>query len=480
MSCAAEQRTRLLLEAPIAPTLLRLAVPNVVVMVSQACAGLVETHFVGRLGTGALAGMALVFPVFMLMQMLSAGAIGGGIASSIARAIGSGRHDAAAALVRQAILIALGFGLLSTVLMLAAGRWVYASMGGAGAALEAALQYSTVAFGGAVFVWLFNALAAALRGSGNMAVPAYVTVAGLAVLVPASPLLIFGWGPVPAFGIAGGAMAVLLYYALGSAILLAYVRATGTLSWGGLAGFRVDRLLARQILGLGMLSAVGTLFTNLSIMVATAFVGHYGIAALAGYGTASRLEYLLVPLVFGFGAPMLSLVGTCIGAGKRERALHAAWIGAGMVFLVTETVGLAAALFPRTWLMLFSSDPIAIETGSQYLRIVAPFYGLFGAGLALYFASQGAGRLRWPVAGNAARLGVVAAGSWLVVQFATGPSGLYAVQALGLTVYCLVIAWSVAGGAWFGKPGRPASPAALIRRLSPVSGPAGKPRAPAA
>src|SRR5947209_20290913 len=87
-----DARTRVLLEGPIATTLVRLAAPNVLVMVVQAAVGLIETYFVARLGTDALAGVALVFPVLMLMQMMSAGAMGGGISSAIARALGAGRR----------------------------------------------------------------------------------------------------------------------------------------------------------------------------------------------------------------------------------------------------------------------------------------------------------------------------------------------------------------------------------------------------
>ena len=107
-----DPRTRLLLEAPIARTLLRLGAPNVLVMLSQAAVGLIETYFVGQLGTAQLAGMALVFPLIMFMQMTSNGAMGGGIASAIARALGGGRRDDAHALVLHAVLIALAFGVL--------------------------------------------------------------------------------------------------------------------------------------------------------------------------------------------------------------------------------------------------------------------------------------------------------------------------------------------------------------------------------
>src|SRR5437773_3170261 len=122
---AIDPRTRLLLEAPIVPTLLRLAMPNVLIMLAQAATGLVETYFIGKLGTDALAGMALVFPVVMLMQMMSAGAMGGGIASSIARALGGGRRADANELVLHALVIALGLGAAFTIAVVGAGRWLY-------------------------------------------------------------------------------------------------------------------------------------------------------------------------------------------------------------------------------------------------------------------------------------------------------------------------------------------------------------------
>ena len=132
--------------------------------------------------------------------------------------------------------------------------------------------------------------------------------------------------------------------------------------------------------------------------LATALVGLAGGPnAVAGYGTGARLEYLLIPLVFGLGAPMVALVGTNIGAGQPERALRIALTGGAIAFALTETIGLLVAIWPHAWLSLFGSDPVMLETGVAYLRIVGPTYGFFGLGLSLYFASQGAGRLKWPL-----------------------------------------------------------------------------------
>jgi putative MATE family efflux protein len=460
-----DARTRLLLEAPIAPTLLRLAMPNVLVMIAQAAVGLIETYFIGKLGTDALAGMALVFPIVMLMQMSSAGAVGGGIASAIARALGGQRRADANALVLHAMLVALGFGLVFSAVLLAGGRALYARMGGEGASLEAALTYSHWVFAGAVLVWLFNSLAAVIRGTGNMAVPARVTVGGVFFLVPVSPLLIFGWGPIPALGIAGGAIALLLYYLVGTLALLAYLRSSASDLKLSFAGVRLRWPLFRDILRVGLLSSIAVVCVNLSIAVATALSGQFGAGAIAGYGTGSRLEYLLVPLVFGFGAPLLAMVGTCIGAGQRERALRATWIGVAMAFAMAESVGLAAALFPRPWLLLFGNDPAMLDAGTQYLRAVGPFYGFFGVGLVLYFASQGAGRLLWPVLGNLARLAVAALGGWLALRWSGGLVHVFTAQAAALVVYAIVIAGAIAGGSWFGPVGWPRSTSGLLRRV---------------
>ncbi len=440
-------RTRMLLEAPIARTLAQLAWPNVLVMVAQASTGLIETYFVGQLGTAALAGVSLVFPAVMLMQMMSAGAMGGGIASAIARALGGGRRADADALVQHALAIAVVFGLVFTAALLSGGRWLYGVMGGNGATLDAALTYSNVMFAGAILVWLYNSLSNVIRGTGNMAVPAAVTCAGVAVLAPLSPCLIFGLGPFPALGVAGGAAAVLAFYFAGSLVLAGYI-------WTGrsVVRFRAGGLrlpLFYDILKVGAVAALITVQTNLTIAIATGLVGQSGGAAIAGYGTAARLEYLLIPLVFGLGGPLIALVGTNIGAGRRDRALRAAWIGAGIAAGLCEVIGLAAAAFPAAWLSLFDTDPAMLDAGTQYFHRVGPVYGVFGLGMGLYFASQGAGRLLWPLLANFARLVIAAGGGWLALRLGGGVSGVFLALAVALVAFGSINAAAVASGAWF-------------------------------
>jgi len=445
---ALSARTRLLLEGRIVPTLLRMAWPNVLVMLAQAATGLIETWFVSRLGTDALAGMALVFPGFMMMQMLSAGAVGGGISSAIARALGSGRKEDADALIMHAIIINVALGLLFSALFLVFGRQLYGAMGGEGASLQAALDYSNVVFAGAALVWLLNALASVLRGTGNMLVPSVAICVGVVLLIPLSPLLIFGLGPVPAMGIAGGGIAVLLTTVLTTATMAWYV-------WSGRSVVRpvlprLRKVLFVDILRVGAIGSINTLMTTLVFALATALVGAAGGPnAVAGYGTGARLEYLLIPLVFGLGAPLVALVGTNIGAGQPARALRIALIGGAIAFGLTEAIGLVVAIWPHAWLGLFGTDPRMLETGASYLRIVGPTFGFFGLGLSLYFASQGAGRLLWPLLGSLVRLIVAIGGGWLVLRLTGSVDWLFAALTLALVLYGVIVTAAIASGMWF-------------------------------
>jgi Na+-driven multidrug efflux pump len=208
-------------------------------------------------------------------------------------------------------------------------------------------------------------------------------------------------------------------------------------------------VLFQKILGVGLAAMVSALCTNVAIAIATSLMGRLGPEVVAGYGTAARLEYIMVTLVFGLGSPLVAMVGTSIGAGDQNRALRATWIGAAIAVALTEGIGLLAAIFPLAWLTLFNQDPQVLDAGTVYLRCVGPFYGFFGLGLVLYFASQGAGRMFWPVLGNGVRLAVAAIGGWLAWHWDGGMVGVFITQAMGLVAYGCLVAWAIRQRVWF-------------------------------
>src|SRR3954454_7877705 len=160
-----------LVTSPILPTLLRLALPNAIAMFGTALVAVAETSYIGRLGTEPLAGIALVFPFTMLTQMMSAGAMGGGVSSAISRALGAGNRDRAAMLALHAAIIGVCGGVFFTVMMLLFGRQFFSALGGRGGVLEEASSYSNVLFSGAISIWLVNTLASVVRGTGDMRIP---------------------------------------------------------------------------------------------------------------------------------------------------------------------------------------------------------------------------------------------------------------------------------------------------------------------
>jgi Na+-driven multidrug efflux pump len=284
-----------------------------------------------------------------------------------------------------------------------------------------------------------------LRGAGNVRVPALVTLAGAVILVPLSPALIFGWGPFPRLGIAGGGVAVVIYYLLAVSMLVAFMRSDK--SSLKLTITPLSRRLFGDILGVGLLSAIGTVQANLTVAFVTAAVGRFGADAIAGYGIASRLDYLQIPLLFGLGTGLVTMVGINVGAGQMARARHIAWTGAAIAFAMTELIGLLAAAFPHAWLGLFSDQPEVLAYGTLYLRTVAPFYGAIGIGMALYFASQGARRVMAPLLAGTARMVVAAFVGWFTVAWLGAPlSTLFQIVAGSALLYGSITAMTTFGG----------------------------------
>lgn len=447
MSTGATQR---LLAGPIVPTIARLAAPGMVLAGCQSAASVADTYFVARGGTDALAGLAVVFPLVVLLQMTSAGAMGGAVASAVARARGAGDQATARRLVVHALVIALGAGLGFTVALIALGGALYALLGGAGPVLAQALAYSHVLFGGAVVVWLANTLASVLRGTGNTLTPALCLAAAALLQIPLAGALVLGWGPLPRLGISGAAIAYVAAF-LGAGLVMGVVIWRGPLRPRG-AEWRLDARLFRQILRVGALSSISSVQTVLTAVLVTGLVGRFGAGALAGYGVGLRLELQQVPLVFAIGQALVVLVGTNIGAGQGARARRIAWLGTAMAAGLSLSIGLFVAAFPGAWIHLFSDDPTVLRTGTAYLRIVAPFYGLLGAGLALFFAAQGVGKMLLSVLAGTARLSVVVVGGALVATLDGPLAAMFGVVAGGIAVFGTLLVTTVRRARWGAPP----------------------------
>lgn len=432
-----------LLAGPILPTLLRLALPTSIAMVATALVAIAETSYVGILGTLPLAGFALVFPMVMLQQMMSAGAMGGGVSSAISRALGAGNPERAATLAKHAFVIGASAGVFFLALFQLAGPWIYRTLGGQGGVLAEALTYSNVVFLGAPSIWLANTLASILRGTGNMTVPSkgLLAVAGTQIVVGA--VLGLGVGPIPRLGMAGVALGQVIAFSAGAIYFYWYLasgRARITLR---LSGIPLSSEMLWDICKVGAVACLASLQTVLTILIVTRLVAAFGTEALAGYGLGTRLEFLLIPITFSIGVASVPMVGVAIGAGQGDRARRVAWTAGLLSMALLTAVGMVVAVFPNLWAANFTSDPVILASTATYLRWAGPFYGLFGLGLCLYFASQGSGSVVGPVLAGTVRLVFVLIGGLWLVNIGAQPWMLFALVGVAMAIYGAATAFSL-------------------------------------
>lgn len=426
--------------------------PTTVVGFAQGAALIAETALVGTMGTEPLAAYALVLPFALLMNMMSTGAMGGGVSSAVARTLGAGRRDEAVALIRHALLIGGGLGVAFALSIELFARELFGAIGARGAVLDYATLYARVLFIGIPFHWLVATLASVLRGAGVMALPARLITIGWLCVPVLGALLMYGAGPLPALGMIGLPIAYTVVFAIVAALMLRVVMNGGCGFRPALRG-RLEVALFMRILSVGAVASVMATLAILTTVAVTVLIAGFGPAAIAAYGIAARLEFLIVPLSFGIGATLTQQVGHHVGAGRWPQARRLAWVGGMVVCVACAVIGGGVALYPDGWIRLFASDPAVVDIARLALRLIGPGYALLGLGMALYFASQGAGRMRWPFAASLARIGCAAGGGALAAgPLGFGLHGVFSAVASGLVVYGLLIALGVRASVWRPRP----------------------------
>lgn len=436
-----------LLVAPVAPTLMKLAAPNLLGMLATTAVSIAETAYIGRLGAEPLAAAALVLPLIMLMGMMSAGAMGGGVSSAISRALGAGQQQRAEDLARHSVVLAIGFGLFFTLLLTLFGRAVFGLLGGQGETLHQAVIYSAIVFSFATAIWLQNMLASILRAGGDMVGPSAAFLGGAALQVVVGGTLCFGWGPAPALGIVGVGLGQATSGTVVTLILLWMLRRPTTqvrLKFRG----PLRRGLFDDILKVGAPALLSPIQTVATILIITAIAARFGTETLAGYGIGSRLEFLLVPIAFSVGIASLPMVGLAIGAGDVARARKVAWTAGGLGAAGLGAIGVVLALVPHLWVSIFTSNPGVADAAALYLRFAGPVFVFFGLSLALYFSAQGAGRIGGPLLAGTLRLVLVAVGGFILVKTGAPSWSLFLLVALGMVTMGVVTAGSIAITPW--------------------------------
>lgn len=432
-----------LLDGPILSTLLKLAAPNVVALTAGTCVAIAETSYIGRLGVEPLAAMALVFPFVILMMTMSGGAMGGGVASAIARALGANNTERASALAVHALMIGICFGLTFMIGMLIFGPYLFAALGGRGRVLSEAIGYSQIFFGGAVLPWIMNTLAALLRGTGNMKLPSAIILNSAFFQVLFGGVLGLGLGPVPQFGMRGVAAGTLMAFSIGAAIMAWYLLSGRSRVKLNFKGFRFQRAMFYDILQVGAIACFSPLQIVLTVTIFTHLLANFGTEVLAGYGIGARLEFMLTSLAFAVGIASVPMIGMAIGAGRIARARRIAWTAGGVSFAAVGFFGGFFAINPDIWVNIFTDNAAVRAASREYLSIVGPFLAFVGLAISLYFSSQGAARVIGPVLAQTARLVFVMAGGWWLMSHGAVSTHFFWLAAVSMILLGILAAAAV-------------------------------------
>ena len=437
-----------LLDGPILRTLLGLAWPNVVALTAGTCVVIAETSYIGRLGVESLAAMALVFPCVILTMTMSGGAMGGGVASAIARSLGAGDVERASTLAAHALLIGLCFGLTFMLGMLIFGPQLLALLGGRGNVLAQAIAYTQIFFGGAILPWLMNTMAGILRGTGNMKLPSLLMLSSAVCQIILGGTLGLGLGPIPQFGMRGVAAGSLTAYVISIAVMSWYLFSGRARVIPKIAGLRIRLSMFFDILKVGLIACFSPIQGVLTISIFTHLLAGFGTEVLAGYGIGARLEFMLTSVSFAVGIASVPMIGMAVGAERIARARRIAWTAGFVSFLSVGAIATFIAIFPDIWVNIFTSDPGVRAASRQYLSTAAPMYAFLGLATTCYFSSQGAAKVIGPVLAQTARLVFIATGGWWLSTHSATAQNFFSLAAASMGLLGVLSCASVVLTKW--------------------------------
>jgi Na+-driven multidrug efflux pump len=389
-----------------------------------------------------------VIPFVILTMTMSGGAMGGGVASAVARALGAGDVERASTLATHALLIGICFGLMFMLGMLIFGAALLEMLGGRANVLAYAIGYVQVFFGGAVLPWVMNTCAGILRGTGNMKLPSLMILGSAVCQIVLGGTLGLGLGPIPQFGMRGVAAGSLIAYAISTSVMVWYLFSGRSRVIPRIRGLRVQRAMFFDILKVGAVACFSPLQSVLTIGIFTHMLAGFGTEVLAGYGIGARLEFMLTSVAFAFGIASVPMVGMAIGAGRIARARRIAWTAAMVSFVSVGLIATFIAIFPDLWVNIFTHDPSVRAASRQYLSTAAPMYAFIGLAISMYFSSQGAAKVLGPVLAQSARLLFIATGGWFLLANNATAASFFVLAAASMVVLGALSALSVILTRW--------------------------------
>jgi putative MATE family efflux protein len=426
-----------------------LAVPMILEMGTLSVTQIMDTYWVGKLGSAALAAVTISITLRWVINSLANGLGIGGMAV-VARRIGARERAQANHATWQAVLLAICVSVVLGVLGILVAEPTLLILGADAEVLAMGVSYLRIVFGGLftlVLVFVINSL---LRGAGEARLALWVLVLSQGLTIVLEPLLIFGWGPFPALRVNGSAWAGVLGFGAGALfqiIILLSCRARIAIN---VRDLWPDPPLMWHIVKIALPSTIQMTLRSTSRLAVLAIVGLYGTFATAGFGVANRI--LLIALIPGFGLAnaTATLVGQSLGALHPRRAERSAWWVAAYNASLLTAFAVMFLAFTHPLVAFFDSTPEVVGLGTECLRIIAPSLIFSAVGVVLARGFDGAGNTVPAMFVNLLTLwGLEVPLSYSLSQWTgLGITGVWVGRALANTANGLVFALWFRRGRW--------------------------------
>ena len=434
---------------PINTAVILLAIPMMLEMLMESVFVIVDMFWVAKLGADAIAAVGLTEAVITLCYAIAIG-LSMATTAMVARRIGEKDPDAAAVVAVQSLWIGM---LVSLILGLGGAlyaREILLMMGATTQAVDQGAGYTGVMLGGSVsiiYIFLLNAI---FRGAGDAAIAMRSLWLANGVNLILDPILIFGWGPIPAYGVTGAAIATTIGRSIGILYQLYHlfdlrgrirVRAS-QLAFNTEVAWRLAKV---SLGGIGQfLIAVSSWIFMMRIMAP------YGSVAIAGYTIAVRIIHFTFLPAWGLGNAAATLVGQNLGANRPNRAEQSLWRAAQFNFVTLFVVAILLVVFAEVVIAVFNADPEIVAIGSEGLRFFCYGYPLMALGMVALQSLNGAGDTKTPTMINfvAFWLLEIPLAWWLAVEVELGPSGVFWSILISETVFAGLAIWVIRRGNW--------------------------------
>lgn len=432
-----------LTQGSILKNLYRLALPIMAGMFLQTLFNIVDTIFVSMLGGTALAAVSLHLPIFFLLLALG-NCVAVGTSSLIARSLGAKDIDTANLTANQSIVLSVLIALISTVVGVIASPFIFRATGAEGTLLSYAIGYNTIIFAGNIFFFSYSAFDGILRGEGDMRTSMVNLLIATGCNIILDPILIFGFGPIPGFGVQGAALATVISRAIGLYFIVRHFAKKKSSITMNFTPWMWNSDIIRRILAVGIPASVAQGMLSLSLFVYNSIAMNFSEDAVAALGLGFRVDSLAFLPGLGISIATITLIGQNFGAGRLDRVRKAYFAALANAFALMAFMGLIFSIFPQHVLRVFSADPEVAAYGIEYLRTIPRFYGFLGIGFISSSAFQGIGQGYPSLLVNFIRLGVVGVPlSYILTRTQLGVNGLWWAIALS------DVAFGIVGCIWF-------------------------------